>query len=373
MSARMHGFGVTLLLAASASLLLAACTPPGAEPSPAPTSETSEPDPTPTSEAEVVSAPEPALEADCSDLASTASVTSALGAGISAVDPAASTMGAYPVISPSYFVRSLGGLACEWSNGQPQSNRAGSNPAYVGARVLVLPNATGQWTRYLDYYGPEVEDTFCSGGYCSVDAYVGTTWVHVQMSGATSDAAAAALGAEIVATVSAAGPGAAPWAVPAETQPLPADCPSLISDADVQASLGIGVPLVATTAAGGWSIEAGAEDNWQGPACHWSFLDADAGVGGLTTLVAGKWAWDEAREFLTVPSTPVAVLIAGLDAGDEAWLRCDAADSTCLVDLVIGGNWIQVYVWPDDVMGLAYDKRDGALAIAERIVANITP
>lgn len=373
MSAHLHRSGITLLLAAALSLSLAACTPPAAEPTPAPTPEASDPSATPTPAEDVVTAPEPALDVDCSDLASTASVTSALGAGVASVDPAASTMGAYPVISPSYFVRSLGGLACEWSNGQPQSNRAGSNPAYVGARVLVLPNATSQWTRYVDYYGPEVEDTFCSGGYCSVDAYVGSTWVHVQMSGTTSDASAASLGAEIVSAIAAAGPGAAPWVVPADTAPLPADCLSLISDADVQASLGIGVPLVATTAAGGWSIEAGAEDNWQGPACHWSFLDADAGVGGLTTLVAGAWAWDEAREFLTVPSTPVAVTLASLDAGDEAWLRCDASDSTCLVDLVIGGNWIQVHVWPDDVMGTSYDRRAGALAIAERIVANITP
>lgn len=361
-----------LLVLAGTLVALTACTPPGPEPTPTPTSPSASPTPSATPAA--ISAPAPLFDVDCGDLASEATLADALGAGVTSIDPAQSMMGAYPAISPTYAVRSLGGITCEWSNGEPQSDTTGYNPAYVGSRVLVLPNATSQWDRYLSYYGPDAEGDLCSAYegplHCTTDRLTGSTWVQVTTVGATSEAAASALGAEVVATIAGAGAGAAPWTPPAGTATLPADCPGVIPDDAVQAALGLGVAVQASTGGGGWSLEAGARENWGGPHCYWAFLDSDAGVGSLSTLPGGAWAWAEAREFLTLPSTPEAVTVAGLSAGDEAWLRCAAGDDYCLVDLVIGGNWIEAYIWPDDA-GIAIDRRAGAIAIAEAIVANL--
>jgi hypothetical protein len=357
---------VTTLLIA-----LTACTDP--VPTPTPTaSASSEPTPSPT--LAPISAPAPVLDVDCAALVGDATLVGAFAVAVSSIDPAESMMAAYPAISPTYQVRSLGGITCEWSNGEPQSNTTGSNPAYVGARVMVLPNATSQWDRYLAYYGASAAGDYCTDGggslYCTTDALVGSTWVEVTSVGASSDAAASALGAEVVAAITAAGPGADPWSPPADTAALPADCTGVIPDAAVQSALGIDVAVQASTGGGGWSLEAGARENWGGPHCYWAFLDADAGVGSLATLPGGAWAWAEAREFLAHPSTPESVTIAGLAAGDEAWIRCAAADTYCLIDLVIAGNWVEAYVWPDD-SGFAIDHRAGALAIGEAIVADL--
>ena len=360
------------ILALTTALALTACTPPKGDPTPSASSPSAAPTPSPTEAA--ISAPAPVFDVECSDLASEATLTDALGAGVTSIDPAESTMGAYPAISPTYAVRSLGGITCEWNNGEPQSDTTGSNPAYVGTRVLVLPNATSQWDRYLDYYGAEAEGDYCTAYEgplrCTTDVLTGSTWVQLTTVGATSEAAASALGAEVVAAISGAGVGAALWSPPAGTAALPTDCSGVIADDAVQTALGIDVAVQASSGGGGWSLEAGALENWGGPHCYWAFLDADAGVGSLSTLSGGAWAWAEAREFLTLPSAPEAVTIAGLSADDEAWLRCAAADAYCLVDLVIGGNWVEAYVWPDDV-GLSIDRRAGAIAIAESIVANL--
>ena len=361
-----------MLLVLTTALALTACTPPEAGPTPAASSLSATPTPSPTVAA--ISAPAPVFDVECGDLASEATLADALGASAISIDPAEATMGAYPAISPTYAVRSLGGITCEWSNGEPQSDTTGLNPAYVGTRALVLPNATSQWERYLAYYGPDAEGDYC-GAYegplhCTTDVLTGSTWVQLTTVGATSEAAASALGAEVVAAISGAGPGAAPWTPPAGTSALPADCPGVIPDAAVQSALGIDATVQASSGGGGWSLEAGARENWGGPHCYWAFLDSDAGVGSLATLPGGAWAGDEARTFLTLPSVPEAVTIAGLSADDEAWLRCAPGDAYCLIDLVIGGNWVEAYVWPDDA-GFSIDRRAGALAIGEAIVASL--
>lgn len=369
-----HRRTLAFFLVAGIGASLVACAPPDPEPTPTPPPTSAAPTPTPT--ADSLSAPAPLIDVPCAELVSAATLTSAFTTPVTAIDPAESLMGAYPTIAPTYAVRSLGGLTCEWNNGQPQSFTGGSSATYVGVRVIVLPNATSQWDRFIDYYGAEAEGDYCASGgptfYCSTDALVGSTWVEVIMFGAVSDVEASALGAEVVAGITAAGPGAELWAPPAGTAALPADCPGVVSDAAVQAALGLDVPIQAASGGGGWSIEAGARENWGGPGCFWAFLDADAGVGSLATLPGGAWAWDEAREFITLPAIPESVGIAGLAAGDEAWLRCAAGDDYCLIDLVIGGNWVEAYVWPDDVGGaVPMDRRAGALAIGAAIVAAI--
>jgi hypothetical protein len=181
-----------------------------------------------------------------------------------------------------------------------------------------------------------------------------------------------ALSTEILTSVGAAGPGADAWVVPAEVATLPSECTEIISDADAQAAFALDVAVQAVPPAGGWSLSSAASENWGGPYCSWLYVDADAGVGSLNTLPGGAWAWEEARAFITVPSVPEPVAIAGLAATDQAWIRCAPADTSCLVDLVVGGNWISVDVWSDQGMGpLGVDRRTAAITLATVIVGNL--
>ena len=364
----------SLALVLAVGLIVTACTPPDVPVIDGP--ETAEPAPTPTPTIEPVSVPMPVLDIECADLASTASIAGTFTTAVSVTDPSNTMMDAYPVIPKSYHVRSLGGLACEWNNGEPQSTATGTNPDYVGVRVLVLPNATDQWARYVDYYGDDAGGIYCSPASdpvsCSTDQISGTNWVDITIAGASSEATATALFDEILSAVDAAGPGADAWVVPAETAPLPTECPGIISDADAQAAFALDVPVQAAYAAGGWSLGAAASEDWGGPYCYWAFLGADAGVGALNTLRGGAWAWQEARAFITVPSVPQPVAIPGLAASDEAWIRCAPAEAYCLVDLVIGGNWISVYAWADEGMEpIGVDRRTAVIALATAAAATL--
>jgi hypothetical protein len=147
----------------------------------------------------------------------------------------------------------------------------------------------------------------------------------------------------------------------------------VITDASVKSALGLLVWVEASSGGGGWSLEAGATKNWGGPQCYWAFLGSDSGVGALATLPGGAWAWAEARSFLSFPEAPTAVTIAGLASGDEAWLRCAGSDAFCVIDLVIGGNWVQAYIWPGSGTGPAIDRRAGAIAVGTAIVAKLAP
>ncbi len=359
-------------------LLLAACTPPAGEPTPTPIVDGVEPTPTPTpATIDPLAGPEPVIGIECDGILSTSSLASAFPSGVSPIDAGQSYMGSIPTLSLSYTVRSLGGLACEWNNGAPgQISPGGSNPAYAGVIVLVLPNATTQWARYESIYSSSGGvGSYCSPSsvpsYCSTNQIVGTSWVEVTVVGGASDATGTALGTEALSSIAAAGPGAAPWSPPSGTLALPAECSGVVSDAAVQSALGISEPVVASVGGGGWSLQAGARENWGGPHCYWSFVGADAGVGSLSTIRGGAWAWNEVSSTLTFPSTPASAAIAGLAPGDEAWLRCAAADEYCVIDLIIGGNWVEVHIWRD--AGPSVDKRAGALAVGAAIVATLTP
>ncbi len=367
----------TLAVTLVGAVSLAACTPLGAGPTPTIPAGPAEPTPTPTPTVDPLAGPESVIGVGCDGILSTSSLAGAFPAGVTAIDAGEADMGSSPTISLTYTVRSLGGLACEWNNGEPGQIPPGwSNPAYVGVIVLVLPNATSQWDRFESIYASSgAVGSYCAATsvplYCSTNQIVGTSWVEVTVIGAASEAAGTALGTEALGVIGAAGPGAPAWSPPTDTLALPAECPGVVTDAAVQSALGLSDPVAASTGGGGWSLGAGARENWGGPHCYWSFVGADAGVGSLSTLPGGAWAWNEASAFLTFPSPPASASLPGLAPGDEAWLRCASADEYCVLDLVIGRNWVEVYVWRD--AGPSVDKRAGALAIGSEIVASLTP
>lgn len=376
---RSHRSALAVVTALGIAVMLAACTPgdpsPTAEPTPGAT-----PSPTSTPGPAVALVPEPVLDATCADLLPAASIAATFPDALSEADAGHSSLAAPAAIVPAYVVRSLGGVACEWNNGQTYSSSRGTNLDYSGVRVMVLPDAATQWDRYVAYYGSDGLGLFCGEVFppyplgCHGNDLVGDYWVETTIFDAASPEAASALHASILAVVGAAGPGADAWTPPADTLALPADCEVILPMSSVQSALGVADSLVATTAAGGWSLRAGADVNAAIVDCHWSYSDADAGVGGIRVLPAGLWAWNEALPALTIPAAPAPLALTGLDSGDEAWIRCAPANAECTVDLIIGGNWIELDVGLDEGFGrVTVDRQLGATAIAQAVVTSLRP
>lgn len=355
-------------------LILAGCAPGAPTPSASPTSTPAEPTPTPT--IEPASAPEPRLDLTCDELAASLPLAATFSSPVSTRSRAETEYGAHPSVPEEYLVRSVGGLVCEFSNGQPQSRVRGSNPDYVGARILVLPDPGAQWDAFVAYYGfsgTRWVSCFADAGAtsCTFDALGGDRWVDVSIAGAASETAAVALGDAVLAAVTSAGPGAAAWTPPADTLALPDPCTDYISNASLQTAAGFAAPFILearSSGGGGFSLFGGAQEINGSPSCFWAFASADAGIGTLTVLRGGEWAWTEAESI--VSST--ALTVAGLAADDEAWLRCGPSDAWCVVDLVLGGNWIELYLWEDDP-GVPFDRRAAIQNIAAEVVANVTP
>jgi len=370
----------SLLLAAAVAATLVACTPPAPTPSASPAPAAS-PAPTPTASVGVAAAlsPQPIIDLTCAELLADSTVAAQFAVPVVPADAAISMMTAARIgMGAGYVVRSLGGLACEWNNGESYSSYRGYNPAYVGYRVVVLPDAASQWANYLRSR-PEGAGQFCGsispdGLSCSSNDLVSDLWVEIKTYGVISDVAAAALRTSVIDGVSAAAPVAQVWLPPAGTLPLPTDCGGLVPYSTVTSALGSSVPLVGFRdgVGGNPSLWSGANVNAGVGGCGWYYPDTDYGFGEISTLAGGGWAWDEARPALTTPAVPEPLVIAGLSAADQAWIRCAPANAECVVDLVIGGNWIAFHLWPDGGLGfVTADTRAAATAIAEGVVATL--
>lgn len=368
-----HVQHITIAAVASgaALLLLSGCTPATPTPTASPTVEVST-TPTPTPTVESISAPEPRIGLDCDALGAALPLATSLVQPVTTVSRAQTEYGAHPSRPEEYLVRSAGGLVCEYSNGQAQSDIRGSNPAYVGVRILVLPDPGAQWDRYVDYYSvPGTRDSYCVtetlGSTCYFNGLGGNRWADIVTVGARDAGAGMAIIEDAFRTIATAAPGAEPWAPPADTLALPDACNAYVTPTQLQSATGLSVPLTTSGfGGGGWSLRGGAAAIDGSPSCFWSFAGADAGIGTLEVLRGGAWAWAEAREI--VGST--AITVAGLGDADEAWLRCGTGDVWCVVDLILGGNWVQLHLWEDDP-GEPLDRRTAIQHIAAIVVANV--
>lgn len=353
-----------LLAATAVSLaLLSGCA--GAKPASTPTDVPSELTPTPTFPAAEPTVPQPVFDLTCDDLA-----TEALTALLPADEDRVARDGGARLTNDSsgpgaqYSVRSLGGLACEWSNGLTRS--ADGMVTLVGVEVMILPNGTSQYERWIAGY---LDGTASCRGvplYCDSNELVGTTWVSITATATTGDGFAD-YAAKVRDLVANAGPGAAPW-VP-ETTVGASGCDGIIAAPAISAALGIEKAYSGEPHAGGWSIEAAAKANFGTVQCVWHAEDPEDAVGFLTALPGGVWAWKQVASALTKPATPVTMDLAGLAVGDEAWVRCADADTRCVVDLILGSDWIEFSVWVGDSESTsALDVRTGVTAIATEIV-----
>lgn len=368
------------VLALGIALATAGCAP---APSPAPSVEPVAIEPTVTPSPEPVpDAPQPTIGVTCAELLSTATIAATMPAGVAPIDPSVSRLAGLPLnaygIFDAVYVRASGGLACEWSNGQPQV----IGDEYVGVRVLVLPDAAAAFSRFsreLSHCSEVVPVT------CSFDALAGgTNWVWTQVYRANSAAAGAQIGDEIVTAVAAAGPRAPAWSPPAGTIALPpADCDAILPATPVGILLGVGVPLyqggstdgVGRFAEGGWYLPAAAFERAGAARCYYGDGVSMAFPATMEVLPAGAWAWREIRPLITEPA-PARVEIALLGEGDEAWVRCttDGDGRNCVLDLVAGENWIRLEVWDTELSGasrVTVDPRAGILRLGEAVLGEL--
>ncbi|MGX5682561.1 hypothetical protein [Schumannella luteola] len=310
-------------------------------PSPTPTMterETSSPAATPT-----------AQPADpCGGLLDEATARAAFGDVVDATDPAATIAAAAPHGIPKpYWIRSLGGVACEFSNGVAYSSNRGFVSDYVGLRVQALPDAADGWQRLQDKYQGQAGGAQCSTNLgpvvCTSEALVGDTWVSIYVQGAEEEAGRTLISSIESSAASFVGSAAVDQS---SAGALPTLCSDVISNDTVESILGTG-DLYFDVPHGGWSIEADAWLTFGGLQCFWLPMDGPDLVMSLDALPAGAWAWHERQQQLTGASAPDAVSIAG---ADEAWVRCSAADE-CALDLIVQENWIEVTLWASDRPG----------------------
>jgi hypothetical protein len=298
---------------------------------------------------------------------------STFGTPVSEQNRANTEYQAWPSSPQSFLVRQLGGLVCEFSNGQPDRRVGGSSEAYVGISVYVLPDAAEQWAEHVERSSMAGAPVDCSlrpaGYFCNLDQFGANRWVDAFVLGAQTESAGITLANAAFALVTAAPSTDAPWSPPADTLALPDRCDVILTQAEVQAATGTTRPFVLALIGGlQWDLYGGAQAMDPTITCTISVGDEEAYIGNITMLPGGEWAWNEARTL--VNSTPIT--IAGLGPDDEAWLRCGPADEWCIVDLVLGHNWIELYVKGGGITDL-FDHRAAAQALATDLVANVMP
>jgi hypothetical protein len=373
-----------LVPVATAAVLIAAltgCTP-GSPP--APSGSASTPAPLITGRAADTAVPQPALDLDCARLNALPELAALYGGPgtVHLIDTLTYQGGISVDIPDADVIQTTGGISCDWSNGAPPVSGDGDGTAPVELHLVILPNAATQWARYDATYGAAGEGVHCITPdiaiNCSSEQLVGTTWVEMYMLGVGGEPEARALAGSVAHAVSTAGAGAAAWTAPLGTKTF-GDCSQLLTPAQVATDLGVtGASVAFTTPAGGWSIQAAAKQTANAVGCLFQYTDEDNLVGEVTWLRGGSWAHDA---FIAASDpgwgTPAPASIAGLAAGDSATVRCNAPDPAaeefapvCAVDLLLGGNWLQVVISPDPGDDrISATPRAAALAVAAHLVA----
>ena len=141
----------------------------------------------------------------------------------------------------------------------------------------------------------------------------------------------------------------------------------------MQGALGFPDALRSADAGGGWDQAAAAYTEVSALPCSWVFGNGDLSVGTLRWLPGGGWAARQAAATPSVPQAAQPVALAGLVDQDAAFVRCAENDDGCWLDLVVGGNWVQLSVAPEKagIPPLGVDRRTAILAMGAQVVANL--
>ena len=306
---------------------------------------TPSPTPTPTPSEYVVEPGQPASRygLDCATLIDDTVATGLFTTEVGIVDPIASASTIGINIPRPTSILSEGGTVCEWSNGAGYNSQYGSNPAYVGVTVSILPRPAEGWSGKAMNYELPRDERGCGETACSAIAAVNDAWVAIEVSvgepGAVDPSGWDPFVDAVIAAVSAAGPAAGPSAPERTGAPFPDECDAIIpldavrtitADPEVE-SRGPG--------GGGWSEWAEARLHAENVPCSWGRPDLEEWVAYVEFIREGRWAFE--RMLLAGTADPVA--LEGLRPDDEATVRCDDVTVTrCAVDLRIGQDWFSV-------------------------------
>ena len=313
--------------------------------------------------------PAPRIDATCDDLLSSPALQGFVGEGPStlvAFDPSTTT--APDVLA----LQQLGGVDCMWTTAPapvlpyqvpPRSEQS--------VRLRILPEGQEASQEYVAYattdaapseYGPGVYGPDCVGadeysdGYaaCSMAGWIGNVWVDLGVMGivvqegerdadlierfrTVTDPLAATLEATDIVEDR--------WQAPTPSPSAGRDCDEL-------------APTEAITAATGISgLDVGFR--WDGPRagqylyaleqtgalrCSLAFAGSDSALGTVSMLPSGRWAFEASLpEWMAAGAQPVE--LAGLPPG-SAVRRCEDPADWCRIDVIVGGDWMQVSVIP---------------------------
>ncbi|GGI44952.1 hypothetical protein GCM10010932_07190 [Agromyces flavus] len=274
------------------------------------------------------------------------------------VDPLVTAASAGIAVPRMTSILSIGGLACEWSNGEPYNSQYGGNPAYAGVLVTVVPEQDTGWSSRAASAGLPADATSCGPDFCTIRR-VGASGAWIEIFGSAGPgtilpAGATAFADAALAAVDAAGP---PAPAPAIESSIPADCDALVPLATVESITGT-AGLVAVTTGGGWSEWAEARAIAGDLGCRWMPTDVEEIVVAADWVRGGLWAFERIQDAGALVPAASEISVPG---ADRALLRCDAAYGTCGVDLLVGPDWIQVTA-PEEAW---------AVDVAEEIAAGL--
>ena len=328
-------------------------------------------------------APAARVNLPCTSLASKAEITGYQGAAVTLMQPAALAAGDLAddsnLIPSSDYIREAGGLDCIWSAGPVDHSETSENtvPSYL--EITVQFDAENAWSIEGNAMGAENGDagecdTDGVGSICQLDHLVGTgTWIDILGRHSTGGGdEIEPLHDSVIAGVTAAGTPSAPPVPQAGTLALGTQCTDFASTASVQTALGTGVAIAASTPLHGPNdydslpVEYAAQDTLKDHPCI--FTAGGATVAQLAWLPGGAWAWAEDKTQTLADAPLQSLQLTGLGVHGGAWIRCAAAGASCVVDLVIGGDWIEVEVPSTSV---AANKRTAATALAQAVVTKL--
>jgi hypothetical protein len=289
----------------------------------------------------------------------------------------------------AYRYQQLGGLDCEWSNAQYRAD--GDHVShYAGLTASLLFDGARQPTATDNPFTSDPSPTCDREGDCRLEEVFGDgMWLDLRLElpydidnfAPTKPTELTALTATFTAIfdrvkseMQAAAPTQARWS-PANTLPLPDECTGVVTPARGKAALGLPYDLMSSH--GDSYIFAYTFAFLSlGDSCSWISATDYGIVGWIKTQRAGAWAWAKSRALPSALGTPQALQLAGLRGADEAWVRCDAQHRSCLADVIVGGNWIELSLFDGGPNAQGYghatiDRLTAITTLAEQVVTAV--
>jgi hypothetical protein len=383
---------VTVLVFAAA-LALTGC---GAPPSPAsndskidPNSPQNEPN-TPAIVTLADTVPVPFVDLDCAGLVPTAVAQAALKKPVVAQPVVLSqgyllTDGLPSVHEPMTFATQIdGGFTCEWSNGESQILDVAQNPAYAGAILDVLPNATAAWGLYLDYLQTfDGKTQYCEAydtADCQIDELIDGTWYslrtyQVNVAANAPEASVVAAARPILdaaaASVAAATPKTGTPGVLSGTAALSDDCNQFFSAAELDAAAGVPLTLDPQVAGGQiFTFGSAAKQAADVDYCSWHLTSNENyyNMAMISWLEGGEWAFAKLQSGNGFANA-TEIDVPGLSGKETAYVEC-VDGNECSVDILVSHDWVWFSIWLNSTVS-AVTPEAAAAAIAAKIAAKI--